>query len=140
MSNIFNDETSKSAVQIIRETMTVSLDEGVPVVYFATNRGKGSGGQSMAVADFRDYVSTLEYFADNGIQSKSPEASSPADMVRQTISVDDGVVSFRIKSGKGVKPAKVSTEEFSEAVELLASTVEAVQQAAGKLAASPSDE
>ena len=54
--------------------------------------------------------------------------------------IDDGVVSFRIKSGKGVKPAKVSTEEFSEAVELLASTVEAVQQAAGKLAASPSDE
>ena len=120
-SNIFVSEASASAVEIIKETMTVSLDDnGTPLVSFAMNKGKGSGAQVMPVADFEAYVSTLEHFANNGIEEVKPNNLSPAEMVRQTISLsDEGLVSFRVKNGKGSKPAKVPAEEFSDVVSLL---------------------
>ena len=137
---IFDYQKQESAVQIIRETMSVSLDDdGVPTVTFAMNRGKGSGSQSMAVEDFAEYVSTLEHFASNGVDDIPTENLTPAETVRQTISLDDeNIISFRVKSGKGSKPAKVAANEFAEVAELLRGTVEAVEGAAAKLA--PSEE
>ena len=141
-SNIFVNEDSQSAIQIIRETMTVSLDDnGTPIVSFAMNRGKGTGAQVMAVADFAEYVSTLEHFASNGIDEAPSESLSPTEMVRSTIAMsDEGIVSFRVKGGKGAKPAKVSAAEFSEVVSLLSDTVENVTLAANSLSISPDDE
>ena len=137
---IFNAEKQESAVQTIRETMTVSLDDnGTPLVSFAMNRGKGSGAQVMPVADFGEYVSTLEHFASNGIDEIPTDNLSPAETVRHTISLDDDdIISFRVRSGKGAKPAKVAAGEFAEVAELLRSTVEAVAGAASRLA--PSDD
>ena len=40
---------------------------------------------------------------------------------------------FRVRSGKGAKPAKVSMTEFAEVTELLRDTVEAVEAAAERL-------
>ena len=135
---IFDYQKQESAVQIIRETMSVSLDDdGVPTVTFAMNRGKGSGSQSMPVEDFAEYVSTLEHFASNGVDDIPTENLTPAETVRQTISLDDeNIISFRVKSGKGSKPAKVAAGEFAEVAELLRGTVEAVEGAAAKLAPS----
>ncbi len=96
-TNIFASEHNESAVQTVRSTMTVQLnDDGTPVVSFATNRGKGSGAQTMPVSEYRDYVSTLSGYAADGIPEDSEiESLSPAETVRRTIRLEDGSISFR---------------------------------------------
>jgi len=64
---------------------------------------------------------------------------SAAETVRRTIKSEDGVISFRVRSGKGAKPAKMAAGEFGEVVDLLRSTVDAVEQAAGQLAPEQSE-
>ncbi len=135
MANIFDNEIEQSAVQVVKETMKVFLsDDGIPMVSFATNKGKGTGAQVMAVSSFADYVSAVSHYAENGVNEiPSDENLSPAEMVHQTISLEDGVISFRIKSGKGSKPAKLNADEFSEVSGLLSATVDAVEAAGEKL-------
>jgi hypothetical protein len=134
MQSIFTSEHNESPAAILRKTMSVSLgDDGTPMVSFAVNRGKGSGRQSMPVSEFADYVGALEDTLEAGISEESDEALSAADMVRRTIRQDDGIVSFRVRGGKGAKPAKLPVDSFSEVVDLLASTVDAVEDAGSKL-------
>jgi hypothetical protein len=133
-TNIFASDHSESPAQVIRQTMSVSVDdEGTPQVSFATNRGKGSGAQTLPVDQYRDYVLALEGYSENGIPESEAENLSAAETVRRTIRQDDGQISFRVRSGKGSKPAKLGTEDFSEVVELLRSTVDAVENAGDKL-------
>jgi hypothetical protein len=135
MQSIFTNEHSESPAAILRKTMSVSLgDDGTPMVSFAVNRGKGSGRQSMPVSEFADYVGALEDALQAGISEESDEALSAADMVRRTIRQDEGIVSFRVRGGKGAKPAKLPVDSFSEVVDLLSSTVDAVEDAGSKLA------
>lgn len=131
MANIFNNDSDESPLTVIRQTMSVSLDDaGTPVVSFATNRGKGSGAQTMPVDQFGDYVATLEGYVTDGIPDGTPEENlSAAESVTRTIKLDDGVISFRVRSGKGAKPAKIPAGDFAETVKLLRSTVAAVQAA-----------
>jgi len=136
---IFSNENTESPLQVIRQTMSVSLsDEGAARVSFATNRGKGSGAQVINTDDYADVVSTLQGYADAGIEEQEEEQLSPAETIRRTIRVEDGVVSFRTRSGKGAKPAKIPLAQFGEVCELLTGTVEAVQSAGLSLA--PADE
>ena len=126
---IFENDNVDSSAQVIRSSMSVSLDDsGTPIVSFATNRGKGTGAQNIPVSEFREAVACLQEIADNGFEKESLEPSV-SDTIRSTISCDDGVVSFRTRSGKGSKPARISAESFSEVVSLLLSTVEAVEGA-----------
>ena len=139
-TNIFLDETNEDVLEVIKQTMSVSLsDDGVPVISFATNRGKGSGAQQLPVADFEEYVSTLEEIARHGIQEVPEQDLSPAEMVRDTIRNVDGLIQFRVRAGKGAKPAKVPAGQFSEVISLLRSTVPLVEQAGEQLSA-PADE
>ncbi|MCH2669370.1 MAG: hypothetical protein MK009_05905 [Gammaproteobacteria bacterium] len=134
MQSIFTNEHSESPAAILRKTMSVSLgDDGTPMVSFAVNKGKGSGRQSMPVSEFADYVGALEDALQAGISEESDEALSAADMVRRTIRQDEGIVSFRVRGGKGAKPAKLPVDSFSEVVDLLSSTVDAVEEAGNKL-------
>jgi hypothetical protein len=134
MHNIFANEHNESPAAILRQTMSVSLtDDGTPVVSFATNRGKGSGAQVVPVSEFAEYVSTLEDILDSGIPEDADEEVSAGEMVRRTIRQEDGVISFRVRGGKGAKPAKVSVDNFAEVVELLRSTVDAVESASETL-------
>lgn len=134
MQSIFSSEHSLSPAAILRQTMSVSVSEdGTPMVSFAVNKGKGSGSQTMPVSEFADYVSALEDALANGISEDSEDNLSAADMVRKTIQQDNGMVSFRVRGGKGAKPAKLPIDNFSEVVELLASTVDAVEAAGEKL-------
>ena len=136
---IFESDNSESPIQTIRQTMSVSLDDdGCPRVSFATNRGKGSGAQVLAVDDFAEVVETLQSYSDSGIEEREEEQLSPADTIRRTIRVEDGVVSFRTRSGKGAKPAKIPLGQFTEVCELLTGTLSAVQAAGQSLA--PADE
>jgi hypothetical protein len=134
MHNIFANEHNQSPAAILRQTMSVSLaDDGTPVVSFATNRGKGSGAQVIPVSEFAEYVSTLEDILDSGIPEDADEDVSAGEMVRRTIRQEEGVISFRVRGGKGAKPAKVSVDNFAEVVELLRSTVDAVESASETL-------
>ena len=135
MANIFNTEHDESPLTVIRQTMSVSLaDDGTPVVSFATNRGKGSGAQTMPIEQFDDYVATLEGYVTDGIPEGTPEENLTAsESVQRTIKVDDGIISFRVRSGKGAKPAKIPSGDFAETVKLLRSTVSAVVKAGESL-------
>ena len=134
MQSIFTSEHSESPAAILRKTMSVSLrEDGTPLVSFALNRGKGSGKQSMPVSQFSDYVAALDEALSNGISEDSDENLAAADMVRKTIAQEDGIVSFRVRGGKGAKPAKLPVDNFSEVVTLLASTVDAVEAAGTNL-------
>ena len=135
MANIFNTESDESPLTVIRQTMAVSVDDnGTPVVSFATNRGKGSGAQTMPIDQFDAYVATLEGYVTDGIPEGTPEENlTAAESVQRTIKVDDGVISFRVRSGKGAKPAKIPAGDFAETVKLLRSTVAAVVQAGESL-------
>ena len=134
MQNIFSNEHNESPVAILRRTMSVSLDDdGTPVVSFAVNKGKGSGSQTIPVSEFEDYIEALEEVLEAGIPEISEEDLTAAEMVRKTIKAEEGVVSFRVKGGKGAKPAKVSSNDFPEVIGLLRSTVDAVEAAAEQL-------
>ena len=133
-TNIFASDHNESPAQVIRQTMSVSIDdEGLPLVSFATNRGKGSGAQVLPVSEYRDYVMALEGFAENGIPESEEDNLTAAETVRRTIRQDEGQISFRVRSGNGANPAKLATSDFSEVVELLRSTVEAVEAGGNKL-------
>ena len=132
MQNIFGSQDA-GAVATIRQTMSVSLDDdGTPIVSFAMNRGKGTGAQSMPISEFEDYILALEEVAANGIPEKVA-AETAADVVRASIQAKDGIVSFRVRNGKGSKPARVPTEDFTEVVDLLRGTLDAVEAAGEKL-------
>jgi hypothetical protein len=133
-TNIFLDETNEDVLEVIKQTMSVSVDDdGTPLVSFATNRGKGSGAQSLPVADFEEYVATLEEIAEHGIQEVPESDLSPAEMVRDTIRNTDGMIQFRVRSGKGAKPAKIPAGQFGEVVSLLRTTVPLVERAGDQL-------
>jgi hypothetical protein len=138
-TNIFASEHTESPAQVIRQTMAVALDDdGESVITFATNRGKGSGAQTLPVGEFREYVETLEGYVKDGIPESEEELLSASETVRRTIKQEDGVISFRVRSGKGAKPAKLAADDFSEVIELLRSTVDSVEAAGASLA--PADE
>ena len=135
---IFQSDNTESPIQVVRSTMSVSLDEsGTPVVSFATNRGKGTGAQVIPVAQFAEAVECLQ-----GYVVFESEASEPSvtDTIRSTISCEDGVVSFRVRSGKGAKPARIPADVFAEVISLLAGTVGAVQSAGASVAPAASDD
>ena len=132
--SLFNDDTVENVIDTLKQTMAVKRNEdGEVIISFATNRGKGTGAQQMRVSDFEDYVSALEEIAEYGIEETPESDLSPAEMVRDTIRHTDGVISFRVRGGKGSKPAKVPAGQFNELVVLLRSTVELVEQAADSL-------
>lgn len=129
MQNIFASNESPAA--ILRNTMTVSLNgNGEPIVSFSVNRGKGSGGQQILVSEFAEYIAILEEVLEEGIPEVEAVEMTAAEMVRHTIRNDNGVISFRVRGGKGAKPAKVPASDFAEVVELLRSTLDAVEGAA----------
>ncbi|NDC88870.1 MAG: hypothetical protein EB075_08710 [Bacteroidetes bacterium] len=132
MANIFADETTETAVQTIKQTMQVFSEDGVAYVSFATNRGKGSGAQVIPVSEFADCVAALHEISTNGLPELD-ENISASESIRRTAAASDGVVSFRVRSGKGAKPAKIASEELGDVVKLLTGTVKAVEAAAKKL-------
>jgi hypothetical protein len=139
-ANIFIDETNEDVIDVIKQTMSVSVDDtGTPIVSFATNRGKGSGAQSMPVADFSEYISALEDISSNGIQEVPDQDLSPAEMVRDTIRNVEGTIQFRVRSGKGAKPAKIPAAQFGEVVALLRTCVPLVQEAAASYSEASAD-
>jgi len=135
MASIFATESSENPVTLIRQTLSVKPDDdGNVVASFTTNKGKGSGAQILPFGEFRSAVAVLVDAAKNGIPEIEEDDNIPADeMIRRTLRIEDGSVSFRVKGGKGAKPARIPLASFEEVVNLLASTVDAVEAAGKKL-------
>ena len=131
MSAIFATESAENPLTLIKQTLAVKPDEdGNIMVTFTTNKGKGSGAQVLPFAQFREAVAVLTDAAKNGIPEIAEDESLPAsEVIRRTISIEDGVVSFRVKSGKGAKPARISMDDFQSVASLLQSAVEQVETA-----------
>lgn len=123
-----------NAVDVVRRTIEVSdTEDGDVVVSFHTARGRGTSPVTLSVSDFDSVVDALTHYAENGV-NRSEDNRSPADMIHETISIDDdGVVSFRTRSGRGSRPTRIPVEEFSAVVSLLAETREGVQSAADEI-------
>jgi len=135
MASIFATESSENPVTLIRQTLSVKPnDDGEIMASFTTNKGKGSGAQVMPFTEFREAVAVLVDAAKNGIPEVTEEDNLPAaEVIRRTISLEDGVISFRVKNGKGAKPARIPLASFEEVVNLLSSTIDAVEAAGKKL-------
>jgi hypothetical protein len=131
MSSIFQNDSAENPVTLVRQTLKVlPNDDGEVIATFTTNKGKGSGAQVLPFAQYREAVAVLVDAATNGIPELAEDESLPAaEVIRRTLSVEDGIVSFRVKSGKGAKPARLSLADFKAVAELLSSTVEAVETA-----------
>jgi len=131
MSSIFATESTENPLVLIKQTLKVQPDDnGNIVATFTTNKGKGSGAQVLPYAEFRAAVAVLMDAATNGIPEIAEDESLPAsEVIRRTIALEDGVVSFRVKSGKGAKPARLSVSDFKAVADLLSTTVDAVESA-----------
>ncbi len=135
--SIFASDTDENPTRVIKSTMSVTRDDetGLPTVSFATNRGKGSGAQIIPTEQFAEVIGLLQSYVTNGLPEEFVgEDNLPcAEVIRRTISVEDGLISFRVRNGKGAKPARIPVDSFSDVVELLAGTVQAVEKAGNRI-------
>ena len=135
--SIFASDTDENPTRVIKSTMSVTRDEdtNLPVVSFATNRGKGSGAQIIPTEQFAEVIGLLQSYVTNGLPEEFVgEDNLPcAEVIRRTISVEDGLISFRVRNGKGAKPARIPVDSFSDVVELLAGTISAVEKAGNRI-------
>jgi len=114
--NIFS-EAAENALSLFRSSLSLFRDKengGVWSVSFITNRGKGSGAQTLPAEELGDLIAAMREVVNNGIPEEGPEGRIPAaEMFRRTVQVEDGIVSFRLRNGKGSKPARIPFAEFS---------------------------
>lgn len=134
VANIFESDSVENPVTLIKQTLSVKPDDnGQVMVSFTANKGKGSGAQVLPASEYRNVVAVLADAVKNGVPEREDEDVPPSEMVRRTITIEDGFISFRVKGGKGAKPARLPMDQFAAVVQLLASTVDAVEKAANKL-------
>ena len=135
--SIFVTDTDENPTRVIKSTLSVTRNDetGMPEVSFATNRGKGSGAQIIPTEQFAEVIGLLQSYVTNGLPEEFVgETDLPcAEVIRRTITVEDGLISFRVRNGKGAKPARIPVDSFAEVVELLAGTLAAVEKAGNRI-------
>ena len=118
--NIFA-ESVENALSLFRSTLSLFRDKengGNWSVSFITNRGKGSGAQVLPAAELADLIQAMKDVVKDGIPEEGPEGRIPAaEMFKRTVTLEDGVISFRLRNGKGSKPARIPLAEFAAWVE-----------------------
>jgi hypothetical protein len=147
--NLSDAEVVESCLQVVRSTVRVVRKE-VPTadgkaeklcVAFSTNRGKGSGAQVMPVEEFPAFIAALREANDSGFATaETPAVYRPASEVAQeTLSLigdtdEDGApvgepdtVTFRTRTGKGSKPARIPLSEADEVITYLESRLPKLQ-------------
>ena len=131
--SIFGGPKTLSTAQIVANNFDVVYDDesGEICVKIAFNKGKGTGAQMVPVDEYRDYVNAIGELADSGIPEAEEDNWTAAETVSRTARMDsDGRVCFRVKGGKGAKPAKIPASELSEIHALLDSVMDRVDSAA----------
>ncbi len=131
--SIFGNETKLTTAEIVANNFDVVYDEesGEICVKIAFNKGKGTGAQMVPVDEYRDYVDAIGELATAGIPEAEEDNWTAAETVSRTARMDsDGRVCFRVKGGKGAKPAKIPSSELSDIHALLDSVSDRVDAAA----------
>lgn len=131
--SIFGKETTLTTAEIVANNFDVVYDEesGEICVKIAFNKGKGTGAQMVPVDEYRDYVDAIGELATAGIPEAEEDNWTAAETVSRTARMDpDGRVCFRVKGGKGAKPAKIPSSELSDIHSLLDSVTDRVDAAA----------
>ena len=120
-SKLFGETVdNKTASQYLQETMEFGLnEEGVMVVSFALCGGKGTSRQTVPLDQFESFVAEFTRLSNEGID-RVESARTASEQLRQSVAInDDGLVQFRVGSGKGVKPTHFSPTEFADVATLL---------------------
>jgi len=129
------EKSTRPATEIIKDTIGFEQIENVWYVTFSTieNR-KGYGRQRIPVNEFAEVVAVLQDCANNGIH-KEDEVLTCSQVVKNSIiQAEDGSVRFKTEGSKGKKPTLFTNmEDFSGAVEMLASVQTLVEKQAKKL-------
>lgn len=156
--NLSDEQQAESCLQVVRSTVRVLNKEIVGpngkkaerlCVSFSTNRGKGSGAQVMLVEEFPQFVADLRAAKDGGFETADiPQAYRPANEVAMsTLALsgpedDDGnptgdadTVSFRVREGKGSKPARIPLTEAEEVIAYLESRIPKLEQVIAQVTA-----
>ncbi len=136
--SIFGGPKQLSTAQIVANNFDVVYDEesGDICVRVAFNKGKGTGAQLVPVDEYRDYVDAIGELAEAGIPEAEEDNWTAAETVSRTARMDsEGRVCFRVKGGKGAKPAKIPQADLSEIHALLDSVTERVDAAAESMRA-----
>ncbi len=136
--SIFGGPKTLSTAQIVANNFDVVYDEesGDICVRVAFNKGKGTGAQLVPVDEYQGYVDAIGELAETGIPEAEEDNWTAAETVSRTARMDpDGRVCFRVKGGKGAKPAKIPAGELSEIHSLLESVIDRVDTAAESMRA-----
>ena len=132
--SLFRNQEATSVVSEIKGSIGLQTVDGVPCLLFVTNRGKGSGHQVIPLNQLGDVIETLRGFASDGLPEASDDNDIPvSDVIRRTITMEDGIVSFRCRNGKGAKPARVPVDQFAEMVAYLVELQPAIEAASKNL-------
>lgn len=126
--SVFDSGVTENVVAKVKSTLGVRpSDEGEMMVEFVTNMGKGSGTQRLPHSELHDALTALSEICENGIPQRGGGENIPAaQVIRDTISIEDGVVSFRVKNGKGAKPARIPVGQFREFIDFMRSAESAI--------------
>ena len=125
------EKLSARTSDIVKRTIEVSdTEDGTVVVSFHTSNGRGTAPVIVNASEFGSLVSTLAHYAKNGINDSKHSVS---DMIHETITVSDGLVSFRTSGGKGSRPTHITESEFSAVVALLTDLTDSVLEAANQI-------
>ncbi len=132
--SIFVSESSENPVTLLKQSLSLSKENGVVNLSFVLNKGKGSGTQIMPVSELAPVLSILRDAVDNGVSEREEQDDVPAHQVlRQTIHVEDGHVIFRLRNGKGAKPVRIPVSDLESVVSLLEGAQTQIEAAARKL-------
>lgn len=137
--SLFKRTAVESASAIARDTIKVVRDSetGIVSVEFALASGKGTGKQTVPVAEFRNFTAALKQYSEEGI-NKTTGARSSVDMLHSTIALDeDQEISFRCSTGKGAKPTHLPVSELPGVVDFLSGLTDRIEAEAKKLGYKP---
>ncbi len=122
------------------------------VVSFTTNKGKGSGAQKLVANEFGPLVGVLRSKLDSGFEEveQTGEYRTAAQVAEDTIclvaidpetdkvSEDENAeathIQFRVREGKGAKPARIPLTEAADVIAYLETRVERVDAALASMA------
>jgi hypothetical protein len=108
-----------SAIEFIRRTIEIYTSQnGEVAITFSTDNGRETSPVVLTPDQYDDFVDALSFYATSGINSDK-EQKSPAEMVRQTIQLEDGIITFRTSGKSDLKPARIPEYEFAAVVALL---------------------
>jgi len=143
--------SSNLPCKIVRGTIRV-ISKVVPVpdggkeerlcVTFSTKRGKGNGAQVVLVEEFADFVHALRDASNDGFETaETVKAYRPAsEVAMDTLSLsgptdDDGnptgdadTVNFRVRGGKGAKPARIPLADVDSVISYLEGRIPKLEQ------------